>query len=319
MTNYKHLELLGGVDDDLILRAEKSRSTGSARFNLKLISIAAAVTVMAILAIAAAPGLINRPEQPPIVTDEPTDTPIITEQPTTTDSPNTSVLYNPNIVWGNSDVLDSGESMWGNIIIGASLYQSFQTNDAQAIFAVTFTIRVNGDFIYNGRTISDILSDVQSYKNIVQKYENLIASGNEWANEISNDSTLNRYNVFINKYGKDIYEKCFKDGLFVKDEIVAMLKTAQEQARTAENESNAALRAYYDTFPLFGFTETFDSLGIEYMYFDSTDSSDYIPNKEMVFFATKEMLADLSFDDVFDDSDTTAIRFDLYGITASDA
>ncbi len=311
-TNIKHLQWLGGIDDDLILRAERARAKRPARVNLKLISVAAAVLALAVLASAFVPGLINKPEQPPVLTDAPTDAPIVTE------TPETSIFDNPNIIFGGGGGNEGDRIKWNHIYISDSLQYTFNHNNDNKLIAVTLYILPNSEFTIDGKTTKYYTDNVRAAVKALKAAKALIKSGDFWESAL-NDPEM--YQDFMHRYGEDVYKRCFEEGThaFIKEEADAIRKEAVNKLYIAYDEENAFLRKYYDTIlPLSDFTDKLDNLNIPYMFIDREDTShgeddpddtinvpvssmeSYVPGKDIVLLVTAESLSKLNIDDITD-------------------
>ncbi len=307
MTNTKHLEILNYLDNDLILRAERAQIKRPSRRHLKLISVAAAVLALSVLAIAIVPGLINKPEQPPIITDDPTDTPIVTE------TPETSIWENPDIVWGSGFNYDTGEYHWHGLEVTPELLNVLEKYEgSRNLIAVSFYIRADSEFSYDGKTLYYYSEIEQASALEVYKIKSIIHNAAYWE-EALNDPE--RYQMFVRKFGENVYNRCFeKDShAFIAEEAELILEEALCRYYIACDETNAVLRKYYDTvYPLSDFTDKLDSLNIPYFFADRgtsnlPDESDdplsvpqvqnepYIPGgKDLVFCVTAEKFSKLN-------------------------
>ncbi len=165
------------------LKAERAQIKRPSRRHLKLISVAAAVVILAMIAMTAAPAIINRPNQP-VISDEVSNAPIITEQPTTNmpessgasdhtsteastaDIPVTSavavVTDSDNILWRKDNVDELEFARRNNIIIDAALSDIINNCQPEQMIAVSVSVE-NAD-------ISDI---DRIYSAMIEKLDNM--------------------------------------------------------------------------------------------------------------------------------------------------
>ncbi len=299
-TNIKHLKIMGGIDDDLILRSERAWAKRPARLNLKLISVAAAVLALALLAVAAVPGLMtDTPEQPPIVID----------------TPETSIWENPDIIWGSGGGSDGDISKWNNIYVASNLAWVLNKKPNELI-AVSVYIKADPEFSIDGKTIDYYARNVQAATNEVLTLKRLIIYDNTFWENALNDPE--KHQTFIRKFGEEIYKRCFEEGshAFIKEEAEVMLKEAINKLYIAYDEENAFLRKYYDTIMnLSDFTDKLDRLNIQYKFVDrdtshgedihddfnyvpSHSEESYVPGKDIVILVTAESFAKLNIDNI---------------------
>ncbi len=205
-TNIKHLKIMGGIDDDLILRSERAWAKRPARLNLKLISVAAAVLALALLAVAAVPGLMtDTPEQP--------QTPISSTEP---DAPedkyyhlsdlNSSVNYGATSV--RSGMSSPGEGSYNLILSKDKIIELFGTEDLPAVINEEYGDTLQAEAIYKASgelhsvyfqwnfpdSLMFMTIDLNTKPKVIY-WEN----GEYWDHE-SNVNTINGYNVGLTRY-----------------------------------------------------------------------------------------------------------------------
>ncbi len=287
MTNYKHLELLGGIDDDLILRTEKARTTGSARFNLKLISVAAAITVMAILAIAAAPGLINRPGF--------TDPTSIVSLVSKLVPEETSMWDRNDVIWNsanNSSLISPVEKtvQWNGIEkMSLKLIESFNQYSANAdtTFAISFGAGTPpDDFVYKGKTLKELRTVAENTRSVVYLLENFLLPEGYGENYASN---IDEYDFLVNTFGQETVSQYIVDGIFLRDK-------AQKDVTTIEKTAYAL---YFEAFYEYCYSKTkqlrqkFDETGVQYLI------SDYnIMSGQVIIFMTEKEFTEFDFSNI---------------------
>ncbi len=325
MKNYILLDAISGIDSDIIAEHIKFKERTAARSSrlLRVLPIAAALVILTVLALAVLPALLPDDPVPPIITDAPTDAPIVTE------TPETSIFDNPNIIWGSD--LNDGMQGWNGLLVTSGLAHILHNNSENKMIAVSFRIKSDIPFVYKDKTLNEYSSNIQECINRVLLIKRLIYS--DWRYWEQNLNNPEGYQIFMRKFGGDIYQKCFEkeSHVFIKEGAEAIRKEAENQLIQAQAESNEAFRAYYDVFyPLSVFTEKFDSLGIPYVflnreivrdeYYDETDLMSippledelYVPGRQdIVLLVTNESFAKLDIDDIT--GGPRSVVFYLYG------
>lgn len=208
---------------------------------------------------------------------------------------NATVLIPPEtpVIWGDLEGEDLGFSEWHGKNVRVSLLYAFEKNPDGSVFAISARPYRDWNYVYNGRTLSEYLDEVDKERTLPAKLAELLKigetlkygealyltgtpDGEKWSKEF--------YDNTIQYYGKDLLDKYFTDGEFLRENVEADMNSGENKAQKAyEDAYHAYLEHVYEA--------TKNIFNAQNIYSEYRPGSDYY-----ILYATEEEFAALSVD-----------------------
>lgn len=258
MKSEKIRRAIGGIDDDIIEAAEKTKTPDTrGKINTKLTFVAVAVLVVAMTAMIL-PMALKRTDPgigPGNITGSNGKTDAEDTEKNTVD-PAKSNASDKKVIWAD-DVNHAfeGFTQWSNFdSVGYRLYTALGSGESDDVFAILARPAVDYDFEYEGKTIAEYYSDKCDERNLPELLTQLLKEGDalKYGTALYETGTPNGekwarsfYEERIKYYGDAVLEKYIVDGEFLSDKLERDIETAKSNNEATE-AYNKALGAYLE-------------------------------------------------------------------------
>lgn len=213
-------------------------------------------------------------------------------------NPNVLVPWDdPTVIWGDAEQdVDEGFSEWNNMRISSGLYEALKkAANENRVVAVSVSFKIDDQFVYNGKTLSDYFLEADYERNLPEKLRTLLKCGDElkYGDELYKTGTPDGvkwakefYDMTVECYGEEFLAKYIVNGEFLREK-------AESDALAAEGENKAdlAYEAARDAYYGHIIEETVKHLNVPYEHRTN-------PNR-LIIFVTDNELASLWLDNVW--------------------
>lgn len=208
-----------------------------------------------------------------------------------------------NVIWSQSiagaEIVESVcMELWHGKAVSYELTCEFKKHDADSIFAVSLLTGYSIDYVYNGRTISEILDELTELGNKIEKLREFVTTYDyvmereEVQHLTSGDETeiLNTYVV----NGETVMETLkslgdyITDGKFDREKLEADIEAGEKVLQSLYDEINAAIKLAREAV----YENTLSELKAKNIPFELRELT-YTDRKGIIIFISENDLADL--------------------------